>query len=47
MNKKRLHCRNCYGCLGLVKTETSKRITYECKVPKQDWEEFEKEKVDG
>ncbi|KKN76874.1 hypothetical protein LCGC14_0365250 [marine sediment metagenome] len=25
------NCRGCKGCAGLTKTETRKRITYECK----------------
>jgi hypothetical protein len=35
---KRLMCKGCHGCLGLMKKETRKRITYECKVPLQEWE---------
>jgi len=36
--RKRLKCRYCVACLGLMKTETKKRITYECKIPLQKGE---------
>ena len=32
------NCMGCNACPGLMKTETSKRVTYECKIPLQEGE---------
>ncbi len=38
MKRQRLHCKGSRGCVGMMKTETAKRISYECKIPLQKWE---------
>ncbi len=42
IKRRRFRCPPCPAynirCLGLMKTETRKRITYECKIPLQGWE---------